>query len=137
MARSSKEADLAYNRAWRSAHRKKYNEQQRRYRREHPESYSQYYRKYQLRSYYGITLEDYDRILSAQNGVCAICHAGISNNGNGSRYLNVDHDHKLNVVRGLLCRRCNVLLGYLESDPAWLQAARVYLAKYQCVEEAV
>jgi hypothetical protein len=50
---------------------------------------------------YGMQPGDYDRLLEAQNYVCAIC-------GGGSRTrLSVDHRHSDGVVRGLLCRRCN------------------------------
>lgn len=58
---------------------------------------------------YGISLEDYNAILAAQGGRCAICRGKRSGN------LDTDHDHKLAAatgdvrasVRGLCCRRCN------------------------------
>lgn len=51
---------------------------------------------------YGIPEGDYDRMLEAQNGLCAICLGRPV-----SKRLAVDHDHKTNEVRGLLCSRCN------------------------------
>lgn len=66
-----------------------------------------YYRKHHLMYTYGITPEKYEAILASQGGVCAICRKPASN-----QRLSVDHDHKTGKVRGLLCRRCNVMLGY-------------------------
>lgn len=51
---------------------------------------------------YGITGDDYDSLLKAQGGKCAICRARPR-----SKRLAVDHDHKTGAVRGLLCSRCN------------------------------
>ncbi len=59
---------------------------------------------------YKITPEDYEELLTAQDYVCAIC-AGT--NPDGMR-LFVDHDHTTEVIRGLLCRRCNTALAWYE-----------------------
>lgn len=58
-----------------------------------------------LRKSYGITIDEYDTILAAQGGVCAICRGGTS-----KRHFAVDHNHKSGHVRGLLCARCNSAL---------------------------
>lgn len=50
---------------------------------------------------YGISLEDYYRLVNKQEGACAICRIQNDN-------LQVDHDHETNVVRGLLCSKCNI-----------------------------
>ncbi len=55
---------------------------------------------------YRLTLEDYDRMLEAQQGRCAICRRRPR-----KFLLCVDHDHKTKKVRGLLCIRCNRGLG--------------------------
>lgn len=55
-----------------------------------------------LRSNYGITADEYDQLLEAQGGGCAIC-GGQS----GGKHLAVDHDHDTMKVRGLLCKRHN------------------------------
>jgi hypothetical protein len=51
---------------------------------------------------YGITGDEYEALLRAQGGRCAICRARPK-----SKRLAVDHDHKTGAVRGLLCSRCN------------------------------
>lgn len=70
---------------------------------------------YHLKRVYKITLEDYQELFEVQGGVCAICHHSETNldpKSGLTRYLAVDHDHKTGRVRGLLCRRCNQVLGF-------------------------
>lgn len=57
-----------------------------------------------------LTPEDWNKILAYQNGVCFIC--GKSSEG---KRLSTDHSHDSGVIRGLLCARCNPLLGKLEN----------------------
>lgn len=69
-----------------------------------------------------ITLAEFRAMEEAQGGVCAICgkkEPGVE--------LAVDHDHKTNRRRGLLCRFCNAGLGYFRDDPERLRAAIRYL----------
>lgn len=78
-----------------------------------------------LRWYYGITLEEYEKMLVYQDGVCAICGGPPC----GSQRLFVDHDHETGVVRGLLCGRCNSMLGLADDSPHRLAEAMAYLTK--------
>lgn len=66
-------------------------------------------RKPQRRAQLGVTLEQYDTLLAAQGGGCAIC-----GNPPKTRRLATDHDHATGKVRGLLCHRCNRAL------PTWI-----------------
>jgi len=77
-------------------------------------------RKQQL-SLYGLTLEDYDTMLVEQNNSCAICNRTVEGN------LFVDHDHKTDGVRGLLCNSCNLGLGYFYDNVDFLTQAVLYL----------
>lgn len=61
---------------------------------------------------YGITVAVYEDILRQQNGGCAICGGQPTAS---FRCFDVDHDHVTGKVRGLLCRRCNTGLGYVEA----------------------
>lgn len=64
-----------------------------------------------LKTKYGITPEDYETLLKNQNGGCAICGAIKGSNGTKYTKLQVDHDHSTGRVRGLVCIRCNGILG--------------------------
>lgn len=79
-----------------------------------------------LRARYGITAEEYDRMLAEQGGVCAICHRPQT----GKR-LAVDHDHSTGAVRKLLCVACNVSLGALGEDVERLMAAISYIETHR------
>jgi len=77
---------------------------------------------------YGITLDDYNKMLEAQNGVCAICGQKETRKSKYNDYtLSVDHDHKTGKVRGLLCHGCNNCLGTLKEDIEIFQNAINYL----------
>lgn len=76
---------------------------------------------------YGMLPGQYEMILKSQNGVCAICHKICLTNKN----LAVDHCHKTNKIRGLLCHKCNVSLGGFYDNLELLRAAIKYLEKYK------
>jgi hypothetical protein len=61
-----------------------------------------------LKRKYGISVEEYNLLLEAQNFKCKIC--GISEKEYGKSF-SVDHDHLTDRIRGLLCVRCNSGLG--------------------------
>ena len=79
-----------------------------------------------LKDKYGLTPEDYERILVSQNGRCAICN--IEAEKSFRSQLNVDHDHKTGVVRGMLCLSCNNMLGLARDNKDILRAAIRYLS---------
>ena len=74
---------------------------------------------------YGLRLEDYQELMRAQEGKCAICKAYPS----ASRALAIDHCHTTGKVRGLLCGSCNMGLGKFSDDPERLKVAAEYLKK--------
>lgn len=76
---------------------------------------------------FGITLEEYERLLDGQEGRCAICG---SEDWRGYGTPCIDHDHATGAVRGLLCSMCNAALGQFEDDVSRLEAAAEYLRKY-------
>ena len=88
---------------------------------------------------YGITYEDYLRMLEEQGGVCAIC--GTDKPGGRGKF-HIDHDHSCcptektcgKCVRGLLCARCNTKLGVIES--LWIMKGLAYLQKWVILRRA-
>jgi hypothetical protein len=76
-----------------------------------------------IRRLYGITVADYQRMLEAQNGRCALCGTDDPSRGNrgyakrAREVFDIDHCHVTGKVRGLLCTRCNRLVG-LAGDSA-------------------
>lgn len=77
-----------------------------------------------LRARYGITLADYEAMLIEQDGACKICQQKPVR-----MRLSVDHCHATGKVRGLLCERCNSLLGRVRDDAGVLERAAEYLRK--------
>lgn len=67
-------------------------------------------------------------MLAEQEGRCAVCKTK-EFVGPGKR-LHVDHDHKNGNVRGLVCVRCNVLLGMAQDQHERFIAAIRYLEKH-------
>jgi len=75
---------------------------------------------YQLRKTYGISLEDFARMVDKQDHSCAICKRKVEK-------LFVDHCHETGSIRGLLCMNCNTGLGHFRDDPKVLKEAIKYL----------
>lgn len=84
------------------------------------------WRAYHRARQYGITAEQFDAMLEAQGGVCAICQSN-GLNGRTGRTLHVDHDHGTGRNRDLLCDNCNLGIGNFRDDPALLRTAADYL----------
>ena len=82
-----------------------------------------------LKAKYGITQEDYDRMLVEQHGGCTIC--GSPSPGPGLKNFSVDHDHETGKVRGLLCNPCNRGLGHFNDNPAACYRAEQYLLNHR------
>jgi hypothetical protein len=84
---------------------------------------------------YGLTREAYLHMLERQKGVCAICGCPPSKhskktNKEKTYYLDVDHDHTTEEVRGLLCGNCNRGLGSFKDSINNLLAAVDYLSQH-------
>jgi Autographiviridae endonuclease VII len=112
-------------RAWKKAWKKR-----------NPDKVRELSRREVVRSF-GITLDDYERMLKSQGGVCAVCGNPETSMFRGRvRSLAIDHDHRTNKVRGLLCRKCNTALGLLGDWFMTVYDAYEYLAKHQMVVPA-
>lgn len=85
----------------------------------------------QLERLYGISIDDYDKMLKKQGGVCMICGSAP-----GKKRLHVDHDHTTGAVRGLLCHGCNVALGSVREDVSVLHKMIEYLRRFSAWQDA-
>ena len=136
----------AYGKLWRSLSEKKeiILKNKRKYRERHPEKAREQVRAavrknkvryavknfgYWLKERYGITVDQYHEIAGAQKGVCAICkRAQLCEDKTKFRgRLFVDHCHASGRVRGLLCFKCNVMLGCANDKIEVLLGAVKYL----------
>lgn len=79
--------------------------------------------KKRLKKYYGITVEQFEAMYSAQDGTCKICNRACPS----GRRLSVDHDHSNGQIRGLLCMKCNKGLGSFEDNKENMARAISYL----------
>lgn len=83
---------------------------------------------------YGITFRHFNEIGRRQNWECAICQIKLDphppQKGARDDAACVDHCHQTGKIRGLLCVRCNIGLGYFRDDPELLDAARWYAEQH-------
>ena len=93
----------------------------------------QTYYKCHLRRLYNLDIEDVYKMLEQQNNTCAICDTKIELM-KGRKHMDsacVDHDHKTNKVRALLCGRCNMVLGFNNDDITLLEKQIEYLKAHK------
>jgi hypothetical protein len=85
-----------------------------------------------------MTFEQYEQMLTDQNGMCALCGAIHEPDGTkAASRLHIDHDHASGLVRQLLCNGCNRGLGYLRDDPALLRRAADYIEEHRASDIVV
>jgi len=99
---------------WRAKNPKKNCETQKRWKLAHPEQVKDMNRDWCYRTKYGISLVQYNELLKRQNNVCLLCGNETAYRTKG-RNLFVDHNHKNKEIRGLLCSRCNTMIGQIET----------------------
>ena len=108
---SQKEKRKIYMRSWREKNRAKHNETARKSHERNKHKHIGKARIYWLMSRYNMTEEQYKQMLLNQSNKCLICGKEHENTTKG---LHVDHDHNTNIIRGLLCSKCNTALGWYE-----------------------
>ncbi len=98
------------------------------YRKKNEEELKAKGRKQHLKKKFGLTIEEYNKLLKKQNGVCVICGKKEIVKWKGIlKSLAVDHNHKTGKVRGLLCYKCNIGIGFFQEDILILKKAIEYL----------
>ncbi len=130
-----KECRSQWNREYYKRNRKRINQRNKEYWQKNREWFARRQTEYQktkrgrevfrrghLKYAYGISLERHEQMYVDQGGCCPVCGEAVLYNK-----IHTDHDHKTGKVRGLLCRKCNLMLGYAEDDPSVLESAAKYL----------
>ncbi len=90
-----------------------------------------YRRNIYLKRVYGITIEEYDVMLEAQDGKCAIC--GKPDGAADRLSLCVDHNHRTGRRRELLCVGCNFRVRNLGDDKELFELTVAYIRKHEFV----
>jgi Recombination endonuclease VII len=87
---------------------------------------------------YGLSAEEYQMLVIAQNGACAACgqiETRLDSRTQLVKNLHVDHDHITGKVRALLCHGCNAALGLLGDDPERIRLLLKYAERHQEMRE--
>ncbi len=84
-------------------------------------------KKYAFKSF-GVDENWYNKKLLEQDGKCAICDR--QDSGVIGKRFHIDHCHKTNKNRALLCNNCNCGLGNFKDNQEFLLNAISYLKKY-------
>lgn len=82
---------------------------------------------------YSLAIARYHELYKLQNGLCAICkmqETYADKNTGKIDSLSIDHCHKSNNIRGLLCRACNSMIGCFKDNTETMQKAIAYLIKH-------
>lgn len=91
-------------------------------------SYTNSKRNTSIKRKYGITLQEYEDKLAAQNNECAICKIKLSNSG---QLTHLDHNHYTDKLRDFLCTNCNRGLGHFQDNQELLMKAAEYLERHK------
>jgi hypothetical protein len=94
------------------------------WRRDRPESHVRRDRKKNIKSRFGVSVEEYEMLwgyfLDRQGGTCATCP---------QEPVHMDHCHVTGRIRGIMCRKCNLALGYMMDEIAIAERLAQYLKK--------
>lgn len=91
-----------------------------------PEEKREYHRVRHLKFMWGMAPEQWDELFLAQGEACAICRT----KARPTTGWVVDHCHATDLMRGILCPKCNFMLGNARDNPTILSAGVEYLGKF-------
>ena len=125
--RKNKKRIDEYHQKYKQKNKERIKEVNHQYKQKHREEANEYARQHRY-DRYGMTQKEYNKIFEQQNGVCAICNQAETFGQYGKLIpLAVDHNHETDKIRGLLCRNCNLGIGYFNDSPELLKEVINYL----------
>lgn len=140
--RANPEKAKESSRAWRAANPERVKELNNRWRLQHtPEElsakdrydYRRNKRATHLLRTFDLTVEQYEAMVIAQGGHCALCPKP----DRPEKRLAVDHNHTTGKVRALLCDCCNRGIGLFNDEAARLRAAADYLEAHDLTGDEI
>lgn len=130
--KSCKQCREYYNNLWKE-NKGDYKEKRKKYYRENKERHKARSFKNYILKQYGLTVETYNKMLKEQSNQCGICEIPFNIEDNTFFHTSggpcIDHCHQTNKVRGLLCRKCNLSLYYVEFG--FIEKAKKYLRVHE------
>lgn len=96
------------------------------YRKQIRQRFPERHKKYDIKSQYGLSWDKYVELIKQAGNCCEICKTPVI-----VRNLHIDHCHKTNIVRGLLCSQCNHGLGNFKDSIELLLQAVEYVKRAQ------
>jgi hypothetical protein len=111
------------SRQWRQENKDRARSSWKRWAERHPEKEKIRVRRYLARKR-GIPAHLFESIEAAREGKCQLCGC-LSEEG---KVHCLDHDHATGEFRGVICRRCNTVLGLVKDDASILTRAVDYLS---------
>lgn len=123
----SRQKGAAYKQAWAEAHREKTRTANKAY----AARVGPYWKH--IKHKFGVTRDEWLELFKAQDEKCAVCKRDTPAT---QKFWSIDHCHKTGETRGILCRRCNIMLGAGLDDPNILMAGAKYLKSHQLSSSA-
>lgn len=98
------------------------------YAKEWRENNPEKFKDYSLKFHYGLSLEEYNALWSAQGEACGGCGSTSPRHKKG---WHLDHCHDTKKVRGILCHHCNISLGHMQDSAENLRRLADYIERHQ------
>lgn len=114
------------NTSWEERNRERANFIRKRWAKNNPEKRALIYKKCCIKRFYGINYDEYLKMIEFQENKCKLCGNIFSDDRLGTKPA-VDHCHKTNKIRGILCGRCNLAIGNFDESLELMEKAIKYL----------
>lgn len=129
-AASHHEQNTEFKNAWLRKNPEKRRRAQSKWRIENLDLQRTLIRRWKIKTFFGLTAEEYDSRKNGQGNRCAICLRTPEEAGK-KKSLVLDHDHATEGIRGFLCGSCNLAIGLFQDDVVRLRAAASYIEKHK------